>query len=89
MTKPSPNKTPAEYEKLGRMLENIYETGYIDQNQAYKHSFIKGLLGGLGGVIGATIVVALVIWLLSLFKEIPLVGPVVDSVRHTINNRPR
>ena len=70
------------------MLENIYESGYVDKNQAYKTSFIKGLLGGLGGVIGATIVVAVILALLSLFKEIPLVGPVVDSIRHTIQNRP-
>ena len=88
MTKTPSSKTPQEYEQLGRMLENIYESGYIDHGEAYKQSFIKGLMGGLGGVIGATIIVALVLWLLSLFKEVPLIGPVIDSVRHTINNRP-
>lgn len=77
-------KTPKEYEQLGRVVANIYETGYLDRNQTYKMSFVKGLLGGVGGVIGATIVIGLVLWFLSLFKQIPVVGPFVNTVRHTV-----
>ncbi len=66
------------------MLVNIYESGYLDRNQSYKMSFIKGIMGGLGGVIGATIVVALVLWLLSLFQHVPLVGRFVDNARDTV-----
>jgi len=82
--KPSSEKTAKDYEQLGRMLASIYENGYIDRNQSYKNSFIKGVLGGLGGVIGATIVVALLLWGLSFFNEIPLVGPFVNNIQHTI-----
>ncbi len=66
------------------MLVNIYESGYMDRAQSYKMSFIKGILGGFGGVLGATIVVALLLWVLSFFKEVPLLGPVLDNVRHTV-----
>lgn len=79
------SEIPAKnYEELGKMLVNIYESGYMDRAQSYKMSFIKGILGGFGGVLGATIVVALLLWVLSFFKEVPLLGPVLDNVRHTV-----
>ncbi len=82
-TRPSKNK-PAD---LGQMLVNIYESGYLDKNQAYKQSFIKGMVGGFGGVLGATILVALFIWLLTLFGHVSLVRPVVDRLRHTVQTQ--
>jgi hypothetical protein len=79
-------RSDKDYEQLGRMLENIYESGYIDRNQAYKTSFIKGLLSGVGGVLGATILIALLLWILTLFKQVPLVGPFFDRVRTTVQS---
>jgi uncharacterized membrane protein YfcA len=75
-------------EELGQMLVNIYESGYLDRNKAYKMSFIKGLVGGLGGVIGATIIVALLLWVLTFFQQVPLVGHFVDNLRTTIQKSP-
>ncbi len=82
--KKKPNKE-ISYEQIGKMLENIYLSGYIDRNQLYKMSFIKGLVTGLGGVVGATVVAGLAIWLLSLFNYTPLkpvFGPVTESLRN-------
>jgi uncharacterized membrane protein YfcA len=76
--------TEKDYEHLGRMLVSIYETGYLDRMQSYKNSFFKGILSGLGGVIGATIVVALLLWVLSFFKEVPLLNRVVPKVQNTL-----
>jgi len=80
-------KRAQDYEHLGRMLANIYETGYINRNQTYKMSFIKGILAGLGGVIGATLVVALLIWILSLLSNVPLVNTITDNVENTIQQK--
>lgn len=74
------------YEHLGKMLVNIYETGYIDRNQAYKMSFIKGLLSGLGGVVGATLVLALILWFVSLLGNLPFLERISDNVTQTLNN---
>lgn len=73
-----------DYEQLGRMLANIYETGYIDRNQLYKMSFIKGVITGFGGVVGATLVVALVIWILSLLGNVFLLDKIVDPISENI-----
>lgn len=85
-------KQPTErmsHEQLGQMLQNIYESGYIDRNTMYKMSFLKGIVAGLGGVIGATIVLGLLLWILSLFDETPLVGPLFDNIQQTIESKKR
>lgn len=73
------------HEQLGQMLQNIYESGYIDRNTMYKMSFFKGVVAGLGSVIGATIVFALVLWILSLFDTLPLIDDIVRSIQNSVD----
>lgn len=80
-------KTQKDYEQLGRAVASIFESGYLDKKQMYKTSFLKGMAGGLGGVIGATIVTALLVWFLSLFGQVPLLGHFVDSVQQTVEKK--
>lgn len=85
-TKKAPTKQQKE-EQLGQMMVNIYESGYLDRNTMYKMSFVKGLLGGLGGVIGATIIVALLLWVLTFFENVPLVGRLTENTKQTIQQK--
>lgn len=73
-----------DYEQLGRMLETIVETGYMKRGKVYRMSFIKGVIGGFGGVIGATLVVAILAWSLSLFKDVPFVNRLTEGIRNTV-----
>lgn len=84
-TSPKAKLDPKDYEALGRMLANIYESGYINKNQTYKMSFLKGIVTGLGGVVGATIVVGLLVWALSLFGEVPLIESITEPIQDTLN----
>jgi hypothetical protein len=62
--------TPEDYEKLGRAIESALIDDYIDllgnTRRQIKGAFVRGLFTGFGGVVGATVVVALVVWLLHL-----------------------
>jgi hypothetical protein len=87
MAKDKASKERATNEQLGQMVRNIYESGYIDRNTMYKMSFLKGVVAGLGSVIGATIVLGLVLWVLSLFDQTPLVGPLFDNIQNTIESK--
>ena len=84
MSKDSSKNKPSakDYEKLGRTLESIFESGYINRAAMYKLSFVKGVVAGFGGVVGATIVVAVVLWALSLLHYVPFINKITDNV-HT------
>ncbi len=83
----TPERTKKDYEELGRRLENIYLTGYISRGEMMKMSFLKGVATGFGGVIGATIVVALLLWILSLLDSIPFVGPIFETFEDTVKTK--
>jgi hypothetical protein len=81
------NKKELSYEDIGKMLVSIYESGYIDRKQLYKMSLLKGMLQGFGGVLGATILVAILLWILSLASHIPLLDRVVQNVKQTVQTQ--
>lgn len=74
----------SDYEALGKAVAAFYEHGYLNKRTSIRMSFLKGIAGGFGGVIGATVVVALVVWLLSVFGNISLLKPFTDTVQETI-----
>lgn len=80
--------TPEEYEKLGRAVEAAIITDYMEMlRSTHKQiwsSFVRGLFAGLGGVIGATLVVAILVELLQLFGGTPVIGHYLTSVGQTI-----
>jgi len=82
--KQSKKLNSADYERLGRAIEAIYETNYVNRLRMYKMSFVKGVVAGFGGVVGATIVVAILLWVLNLFDQVPLLGPLSDKIHDTV-----
>lgn len=84
-TKKNRKLSVKEYEKLGRTLESIFEGGYINHKRVYKINFVRGLFFGLGTVVGGTLVIALTLWVLGYFTEIPLIGEFVESFRSSVD----
>lgn len=77
--------TAGDYEKLGRQLESLFVGFNPARRKIFTYNFLIGVLRGFGTVLGATIGIAILIWVLSLFSHVPLIGPFVNNVKHTVN----
>lgn len=75
-----------DYEKLGRSLESIFEGGYINHHRVYKINFLRGIFFGLGSVIGGTIVLTCLIWILTFFSEVPFLGALADVIKTSLES---
>lgn len=77
-----------DYQNLGKAIEQIIQKDYVDlalnKKRLIMTKLIAGLAAGFGGVIGATVVVALLLWLLSLFNEVPFFGKIFEGLHSTI-----
>ncbi len=67
------------------ILEELFYDFHRKRYQVYWMNLVRGLFFGVGSVIGATVVIALLVWLLNLFADIPggigqFVQNIVDSM---------
>lgn len=74
-----------DYEKLGRLLYAVGQSGYGDRRKLYRIAFWKGIWSGLGGIVGATVVVALLLLLFSVLGRVPLIGPPIKYVQKVLS----
>lgn len=66
------------------VLEEIFNDFYDNRARIYKVNFIRGILFGAGSAVGGTLVLALIVWLLSLFVNVPLIGETFKNAQQSI-----
>jgi len=49
-------------------------------------NFVAGIFRGLGTLLGASMVIALLVWLLTLFADMPLVGEYANDFKETVSS---
>lgn len=76
-----------DYKKLGQQVVDLYEMLRPNRVALYRTAFLKGIFTGVGGVIGATVIIALLIWVLSLFNNVPLIGGFMESIQNTLEEQ--
>jgi len=79
------NKVEKETELGARraVLEDLFYDFNTSRVQIYKMNFVRGIFLGFGTVIGGTLVVALIVWILSLLVDIP--GGIGDFIQNIVN----
>ncbi len=87
-TKPRSKLTSEDYEKLGREVEEVMIKDYIvflhSTPKQIWSSLVRGIFAGLGGVLGATVGVALLVFILQYFGGLPLVGEFLKHLSESI-----
>ncbi|HVE80672.1 MAG TPA: DUF5665 domain-containing protein [Candidatus Dormibacteraeota bacterium] len=77
-----------DYEKLGRAIESTLVNDYINllgnTRRQIWGAFVRGLLTGFGGVIGATVMIALLLYVLDLAGALPVIGQFFKDLVQTI-----
>lgn len=65
------------------ILEDLFYDFHSSRRQVYTMNFFRGVFFGLGSVLGGTIVIAFVVWILSLLADIP--GGIGDFIQYVVD----
>jgi hypothetical protein len=68
------------------VLEDLFYDFHRSRAEVYKMNFFRGIFMGVGTVLGGTVVIALLAWVLSFFVNIPGIGDQVDQLQQTIQS---
>lgn len=71
------------------VLEDLFDDFYRHRKQVYWMNFIRGIVFGFGTVVGGTLMVALLLWILSILNYIPFLEGIVDAAQESLKNRQR
>lgn len=77
----SKQPTDKELVEIGKKMMYLYQTGFISYKQSLKYTFIRGVVYGFGLFLGGTIVVAIVLWILSLFDQVPFINHIINALQ--------
>ena len=80
-----PNNTQKEYIELGS--NRGHTRVHISTWKVILNNFLGGLAWGLGTVLGATVVVAVLIILLSKLHSIPFIGDLIGNILQSIQSQ--
>lgn len=78
------NLSRSEAKQAAQALEKLLNAKTISLPHLYLQNFLRGFFFSMGGIIGATVGIAILLWFLSLFQEVPLLGNFVQNVEQTI-----
>ena len=68
------------------LIEDLFYDFHRSRRQVYLMNFYRGLFFGLGTIIGGTVVVAVIIWILGQFAGwFPSIGEYINQIINAMN----
>lgn len=67
-------------------LEYLMSAQYISRKKLYFENFVRGIFFSIGSVVGVAVAVTLILWILTLFDNLPFIGDAVDAVEKALQN---
>lgn len=82
------HKVKSDNERGARqsILEDLFYDFNRNRHQVYVMNFVRGIFFGFGSVLGATVVVAILAWILSFFVDLPGIGHSIEQVQQSIQS---
>jgi hypothetical protein len=65
-------------------LEDLFEDYYAHRFKVYRMNFVRGIVFGFGSVIGGTVMIAVLLWILSQANDLPFVGRFTQVIQRSI-----
>lgn len=65
-------------------MHELFNDYYLNRGEVYKMNFIRGVFFGLGSVLGGTVVISLLVWILSFFVDFLVVGEFLQNAQNTL-----
>ncbi len=84
------NKVKTDNENGARraILEDLFYDFHRSRTQVYKMNFFRGLSFGFGTILGGTVLVALIVWVLSQFVDwFPAIGSFIQQIIDAMQKR--
>lgn len=72
------------------LIEELLQDMNHNRGQVYKINFVRGLFFGFGSVLGGTLLIALLVWILSqLGAVVPFLSDFIQEILDTLSTRGR
>ncbi len=66
------------------IIEEMFNDFYDDRRNIYLMNFIRGIFFGLGSALGGTLVIAIIVWGLTFFVDLPGIGDSAEKVQDSL-----
>lgn len=71
---------------VAHLTELLLKADYINKRTLYLHNFMRGAVFGVGSVVGAGILIAILAWVLSVFDTVPFLGPLIEKIKISVES---